>query len=122
MTASPLHRMPAVALATLPFAIAAALASAPALAQDATTLDAVVVEATRLRTVPAVDTPASTATINLDGERMVSLGFLASGETGEFEVPARLMDEGYRIVDISDEPDDGDPTHSGVSLARGELA
>jgi anti-sigma-K factor RskA len=60
--------------------------------------------------------------INLDGKRMVSLGFLASGETGEFEVPARLMDEGYRIVDISDEPDDGDPTHSGVSLARGELA
>lgn len=60
--------------------------------------------------------------INLDGKRMVSLGFLASGESGEFEVPARLMDEGYRIVDISDEPDDGDPTHSGVSLARGELA
>lgn len=60
--------------------------------------------------------------INLDGKRMVSLGFLASGESGDFDVPARLMDEGYRIVDISSEPDDGDPTHSGVSLARGELA
>lgn len=60
--------------------------------------------------------------INLDGKRMVSLGFLASGDSGDFEVPARLMDEGYRIVDISSEPDDGDPTHSGVSLARGELA
>ncbi|MCD6641156.1 MAG: anti-sigma factor [Nocardioides sp.] len=60
--------------------------------------------------------------INLDGKRMVSLGFLASGESGDFDVPARLMDEGYRIVDISEEPDDGDPTHSGVSLARGELA
>lgn len=60
--------------------------------------------------------------INLDGKRMVSLGFLASGESGDFDVPARLMDEGYRIVDISAEPDDGNPTHSGVSLARGELA
>ncbi|HEY4531246.1 MAG TPA: TonB-dependent receptor [Luteimonas sp.] len=69
MTASPLHRLPAIALATLPFAIAAALASAPALAKDATTLDAVVVEATRLRTVPAFDTPASTATIDLEGPR-----------------------------------------------------
>jgi Anti-sigma-K factor rskA len=52
---------------------------------------------------------------------MVAVGLLASGEEGEFEVPVRLLEEGYRIVDISVEPDDGDPTHSGVSLARGEL-
>ena len=60
--------------------------------------------------------------INVDGERMVSIGLLASGDDGEFEVPMGLIEEGYRIVDISVEPDDGDPTHSGVSLARGELA
>lgn len=60
--------------------------------------------------------------INVDGTRMVALGMLAEGDTGEFEVPQGLIDEGYRIVDISVEPDDGDPTHSGVSLARGELA
>ena len=60
--------------------------------------------------------------INVDGKRMVAVGLLASGDEGEFEVPLRLIDEGYRIVDISIEPDDGDPTHSGVSLARGELA
>ncbi len=60
--------------------------------------------------------------INVDGERMIALGLLASGDEGEFEVPVGLIDEGYRIVDISVEPDDGDPTHSGVSLARGELA
>lgn len=59
--------------------------------------------------------------LNLDGTRMVSLGFLASGDEGDFEVPARLLEEGYRILDISVEPDDGDPTHSGVSVARGEL-
>jgi hypothetical protein len=60
--------------------------------------------------------------INVDGTRMVALGVLAPGDVGEFDVPQGLIDEGYRIVDISVEPDDGDPTHSGVSLARGELA
>jgi len=59
--------------------------------------------------------------INVDGTRMVSVGLLAAGDDGEFEVPAGLLEEGYRIVDISVEPTDGDPTHSGVSLARGEL-
>lgn len=60
--------------------------------------------------------------INVDGSRMVSLGLLPAGEAGDFDFPERLLDEGYRIVDISSEPDDGDPTHSGDSLARGEIA
>ena len=60
--------------------------------------------------------------INLDGSRMVALGVLGQGDSGDFRVPRGLLDEGYRIVDISAEPDDGDPTHSGVSLARGTLA
>ena len=60
--------------------------------------------------------------INVDGKRLVALGFLADWDKGEFQVPAGLIEKGYRIVDISVEPDDGDPTHSGVSLARGELA
>lgn len=60
--------------------------------------------------------------INVDGTRMVALGVLTDGDMGEFQIPRGLLDEGYRIVDISVEPDDGDPTHSGVSLARGELA
>lgn len=60
--------------------------------------------------------------INVDGTRMVALGVLAEWDTGEFQVPRGLIEEGYRIVDISAEPDDGDPTHSSVSLARGELA
>ncbi len=59
--------------------------------------------------------------INVDGERMVALGVLADGDAGEFQVPRGLLDEGYLVVDISVEPEDGDPTHSGVSLARGEL-
>ncbi len=59
--------------------------------------------------------------IHTDGTRMVAVGLLAAGDEGEFEVPVELLDAGYRIVDISVEPEDGDPTHSGVSLARGEL-
>lgn len=59
--------------------------------------------------------------INLDGTRMVSLGMLPTGESGDFEFPERLLDQGYRIVDVSFEPDDGDPTHSGESLARGTI-
>lgn len=60
--------------------------------------------------------------INVDGKRMVAIGLLAASDAGEFQVPLGLIEEGYRIVDISVEPDDGDPRHSGVSLARGELA
>lgn len=59
--------------------------------------------------------------INVDGTRMVSLGLLARGESGDFDFPQKLLDEGYRIVDISYEPDDGDPVHSGTSLARGTI-
>lgn len=59
--------------------------------------------------------------LNVDGTRMVSIGLLPASAEGDFDVPARLLEEGYRIVDISVEPDDGDPSHSGVSVARGEL-
>ncbi len=59
--------------------------------------------------------------LNVDGSRMISLGLLSRGEQGDFEFPVDLLDEGYRIVDISYEPRDGDPTHSGRSLARGTL-
>ena len=36
--------------------------------------------------------------INVDGKRMVAVGLLASGDEGEFEVPLRLIDEGYRMT------------------------
>jgi hypothetical protein len=58
--------------------------------------------------------------INTDGTRMVSLGVLAE-DTETFVVPADIVRQGYRIVDVSSEPDDGDPTHSGASIMRGEL-
>ncbi|TFV53852.1 anti-sigma factor [Blastococcus sp. TF02A-35] len=51
---------------------------------------------------------------------MVPLGVLRPGSQ-TFELPAGLDLGAYPLVDVSVEPLDGDPTHSGVSVARGEL-
>ncbi len=51
---------------------------------------------------------------------LVSLGPVDA--SGRYEVPADVDLSRFDVVDISAEPDDGDPTHSGVSLVRGELA
>ena len=53
-------------------------------------------------------------------EGMVSLGFLTSSH-GEFVIPAGYDPSAYPIVDISVEPRDGVPTHSGDSITRGTL-
>ena len=58
--------------------------------------------------------------LNSDGRRMVSVGVLAPGEAS-FPISQRLIDEGYVIVDISREPFDDKPAHSGNSLLRGKL-
>jgi hypothetical protein len=59
--------------------------------------------------------------INSDGERMVSLGVLDPTEGGTFRIPDNATSEGYRIVDISLEPNDGNPAHSRDSVVRGTL-
>ena len=51
---------------------------------------------------------------------MVPLGVVTPG-TQTFELPADLDLGQFPLVDVSVEPLDGDPTHSGVSVARGEL-
>ncbi len=56
-----------------------------------------------------------------DDGRMVSLGTLADG-SGSFTVPEGIDTTQYRTVDISDEPPDGNPAHSGISLVRGTFA
>jgi len=57
-------------------------------------------------------------TENVDG--LISLGLL-TGSTGEFLVPASVDLSQFSVVDISAEPLDGDPTHSGDSIVRGPL-
>lgn len=54
-------------------------------------------------------------------EGMVTLGPL-DADTQEFVLPTTLDVAAFPIVDISREPLDGDPTHSGASLWRGNLA
>jgi hypothetical protein len=56
-----------------------------------------------------------------DLSRLVSLGIMNSS-SGRFDVPAGLDLSGYPIVDISDEPLDGNPAHSSVSIVRGTLS
>ena len=61
--------------------------------------------------------------INTDLKRMVSIGVLPNGSSGEdFVIPRTLIDNGYVIVDISAELFDDSPEHSGDSLLRGSLA
>jgi len=56
-----------------------------------------------------------------DLSRLVSLGVMTS-DSGSFAVPAGLDLGKYPIVDVSDEPMDGNPAHSSVSIVRGTLA
>ena len=58
--------------------------------------------------------------ITSDATRLVSLG-VVRGTSGTFTIPDGVDITKYDLVDISDEPYDGDPTHSGVSIVRGQL-
>lgn len=58
--------------------------------------------------------------IDPDIEGMVSLGFLTEDAT-TFPIPAGYAVSDFPIVDVSVEPRDGVPTHSGDSVARGIL-
>ncbi len=53
-------------------------------------------------------------------KRLVSLGLL-HGTSGTFTVPAGVDVSRFRLVDVSDEPRDGNPAHSGDSIIRGVL-
>jgi hypothetical protein len=59
--------------------------------------------------------------LTADASGLVSIGFL-DGTTGTFRVPAGVDLATYPVVDVSAEPDNGDPNHSGDSIVRGELA
>ncbi len=58
--------------------------------------------------------------IRPDLSGMFSLGVV--GEDGSFRIPEGLDLREYPIVDISREPLDGEPAHSGVSVLRGTLS
>lgn len=75
-------------------------------------------------TLDAADTPDTYREvwlINADASALISLGVL-DGTEGTFPIPAGVDLEDYVLVDISQEPIDGDPDHSGDSIVRGQLA
>lgn len=55
-----------------------------------------------------------------DLSRLVSLGVMNS-PSGTFDVPTGLNLSDFPIVDVSDEPVDGNPAHSSISIVRGTL-
>jgi hypothetical protein len=57
--------------------------------------------------------------IDPDVTRLVSLGPLRPD--GTYDLPPGLDPEDFPVVDVSVEPLDGDPTHSGDSVLRGQL-
>ncbi|WP_168627551.1 MULTISPECIES: anti-sigma factor [unclassified Cryobacterium] len=58
--------------------------------------------------------------ISSDATRLVSLG-TASGPTATLPIPDGIDLSTYDLVDVSAEPYDGNPTHSGDSIVRGQL-
>lgn len=55
-----------------------------------------------------------------DASRLVNLGAL-DGDEGRFAIPPGLDLREFPVVDVSAEPYDGDPAHSGDSIVRGAL-
>lgn len=68
----------------------------------------------------APDTFREVWLITADASALVSLGVM-DGSEQTFAVPADVDLRDYVLVDISQEPVDGDPNHSGDSIVRGEL-
>jgi len=59
--------------------------------------------------------------LDKDAQRLVSLGVLR-GDSGTYPLPPSVDVSEYPVVDVSIEPVDGDPAHSGDSVVRGVLS
>ncbi|MEU4624875.1 anti-sigma factor [Actinoplanes sp. NPDC023801] len=56
-----------------------------------------------------------------DPTKMIAIGNLSGAREDVLPVPPGTDLNRFRLVDVSDEPHDGDATHSGTSLLRGTL-
>ncbi|HEY5247749.1 MAG TPA: anti-sigma factor, partial [Dermatophilaceae bacterium] len=59
--------------------------------------------------------------MNATPQRLLSLGVLDSSHAGQFQIPAGLDLGRYPVVDVSLQPFNGSPAHSGTSAVRGTL-
>ena len=57
--------------------------------------------------------------IRSDASGLAGLGLY--GSSGRFAVPEGIDLDEFTLVDVSAEPVDGNPAHSGDSIVRGEL-
>ncbi len=104
------------ALEPLPGWEATGVAQVEQVAQDASTRVVVVQVTGELGT----DGYREVWLLAADLSGMVSLGLL-TGSSGEFVLPDGLDLTRYSVVDVSEEPFDGDAAHSGNSIVRGPL-
>ena len=70
--------------------------------------------------LPAPDGIYEVWLLDVETDRLVALGALDDSGSGWLTVPTGVELSDYPQVDISLEPDDGDPTHSGNSVLRGD--
>ena len=80
----------------------------------------VVVDLTGLAAVTAAAPLREVWLIKADASGLISIGLL-DGNTGHFDIPDDVDLSQYPLVDVSAEPDNGNPAHSGNSIVRGEL-
>ncbi|GAA1846025.1 anti-sigma factor [Agromyces salentinus] len=73
-----------------------------------------------LDVAPTADAVQEVWLIRSDASGLVSLGLL-DGASGRFALPADIDLGEFTIVDVSAEPLDGVPAHSGDSIVRGDL-
>jgi len=59
--------------------------------------------------------------LDVENDRLVALGTLDVSGRGRLDVPEGVEVSDYPFVDVSLEPDDGDPQHSGDSVLRADL-
>jgi hypothetical protein len=80
----------------------------------------VVVDLTGLAVATAAAPLREVWLIKADASGLISIGLL-DGNTGHFDIPDDVDLAQYPLVDVSAEPDNGNPAHSGNSIVRGEL-
>lgn len=59
--------------------------------------------------------------MNATPVRFVALGVLGADHTGTFQLPPNLPANNYGYIDVSLQPFNGSPLHSGVSVVRGAI-
>jgi hypothetical protein len=59
--------------------------------------------------------------LDKDAQKLIALGTLDSTDKGTFVMPPGVSMNDFPVVDVSLEPQDGDPGHSKNSLVRGTL-